>query len=150
MTEHSLLSLQARMLLTQWTLAWMAERDGAIRNNTLLQGRMLMPSGHEVDMTTYRAHVRELLHRHRNDQPLHLATEAEVLLALERFEEPVNEQAMALYRALEARVRYQAPEAMPERALLEALRAQAHKPPFDRALQRKLKENAEWTDASNG
>ncbi|RME80991.1 MAG: hypothetical protein D6775_14780, partial [Caldilineae bacterium] len=87
-----------------------------------LRFRLLMPGARAVDEPLYRAHVRELMARAANGDSLESATEAEVLLALERQDGQLNPQATKLKRFLDAKVRRGEEGRIPDRLLFDRLR----------------------------
>lgn len=149
-SEYRRLTLTERMLLAEWTVAWVAEQAPKARDDGHLLVRLAMPSGRGADMTVLREHVRELLSRFRHGQSLKRATEAEMLVFLEQADGPLNAEAMRLMQTIDQHLRDRTALALPNTPLVEALRRAAHKRPVDKALRRLIKEKQTWTEASNG
>lgn len=152
MAEHTnrILSLSERMLITEWTLLALSERDAQAPTVPLLRSRLMMPSGRGVDMLGYREHVREVLQRYRAQASLREATEAEVLLFLEHTDGKLNARALELYEALSARLRERQQLELPEPPLFELLQEGCLKRPVERKLRRLISEEHPWSEVSNG
>ena len=147
---NRILSLNDRMLLTEWTLLAMSERDSQAPRVPLLRSRLMMPSGRGIDLLGYREHVREIVHRHRTEASLREATETEVLLFLEHTDGKLNARTLELYETLAARLRERQQVQIPELPLFEALQQGCLNRPVDRKLRRLITEEHPWTEVSNG
>lgn len=143
------LSLNDRILLTEWILLALAGTDPKAQRDQMLRARLVMPSGRGITLRGYRAHVSDIVYRYRQGRTLEEATGPEVMCFLANCRTPLNAAAKDLHDALVRQIDHPDTE-IRERALFDSLKAVCLAHPGARQVRRLITEEVQWKNHANG
>ena len=145
-----ILSLNDRMLLTDWILQALAGTEPKVLSDAILHARLVMPTGRGITLRGYRVHVSDIVYRYRQGLALEEATGPEVMCFLANCRAPLNAAAKALHEDLVRQIDTNPDTEIRERALFDSLKAVCLAHPSAKQVRRLITEDVQWKKRANG